>query len=55
MKPYAPDNNRGRNDAGHRVHHRTADNSKACARAFAKSLRHAARQEARRLIENNAE
>ncbi len=53
MKPYGPDNNRGRSDGGHCVHHRTADNPKQHAKAVAKSLRHAARQEARALVKKD--
>lgn len=51
MIPYAPATRTGRKTGGHKVHHRTADNPKSVARAAAKALRHAARQEGRRLAD----
>lgn len=49
MRPYAPDTNAGRNAAGHCVFHKTADNPKGYAKAVAKRLRRAARQEGKKL------
>jgi hypothetical protein len=49
MKPYTPETDRGRTVGGHDIHHKTADQPKAAAKASAKSMRHAARQEGRQL------
>lgn len=48
MKPYSPNNHKGRVVAEHDVHHKTADQSRNAANAAAKALRHAARQAGRR-------
>jgi hypothetical protein len=45
MKAYAPDTKKGRHVAGHDVHHKTADMSRAGAKKIAKRLKHAARQQ----------
>lgn len=49
MKPYSPETRHGRKCAVNYVHHRTADQPKGLANRDAKALRHAARQEGRRL------
>lgn len=48
MKPYAPTTDTGRTRAVDDVHHRTADQPRRAAKASAKALRHAARQQARK-------
>lgn len=45
MRPYTPDTNKGRHLSEHDIHHKTADNSRAQAKAKAKAMRHAARQQ----------
>jgi hypothetical protein len=46
MKPYT----KGRKQAGHDIHHSTADIPRAGAKKVAKRARHAARQEARGVV-----
>lgn len=48
MTPYTPANNKGRTVAMDDIHHRTADQGRASAKAAAKAMRHAARQDGRR-------
>lgn len=48
MKPYSPFSNKGRTVSINDIHHRSADQSRLGARAAAKAMRHAARQEGRR-------
>jgi len=45
MKAYAPNNAKGRTVGGHDIHHKTADQPKTAAKAAAKTMRHAARQQ----------
>lgn len=47
MKPYTPATSKGRTVGGHDIHHKTADQSKSAANASAKTMRHAARQQAK--------
>lgn len=54
MKPYTPNTDRGRTVGGDDIHHKTADQPKA-AKSSAKAMRHAARQEARRLASDTTE
>ncbi len=55
MKPYTPNTDRGRTVSGDDIHHKTADQPKAGAKSSAKVMRHAARQEARRLSSDTIE
>ena len=50
MKPYTRNDDKGRTQAGHDIHHRTADIPRAGSKKVAKKARHAARQEARGAI-----
>ncbi len=45
MKPYTPNNSKGRTVGGHDIHHKTADQPKLATKAAAKAKRHAARQQ----------
>lgn len=49
MKAYSPATNKGRIVDSDDVHHKTADQPKRAANAAAKALRHAARQDAKKL------
>ena len=49
MKAYSPNTSKGRHVAGHDVHHRTADMPAGGRKTAAKKLKHAARQEGRKL------
>lgn len=49
MRPYAPENNIGRTIAMDDVLHRTADATKKAAKKAAKPLKHAARQQGKRM------
>lgn len=55
MKPYTPNTDRGRTIGGDDIHHKTADQPKAAAKSSSKAMRHAARQEARRLANDKTE
>lgn len=48
MHPYTPRTKKGRTVARDDIHHLTADQGRTACRAAAKSMRHAARQDARR-------
>lgn len=48
MKPYTPNTLKGRVVAGDDIHHRTADQPQKAAKASAKRMTHAARQQAKR-------
>jgi len=48
MKAYSPQTNKGRTLSGDDVHHATADQPKRAAKAAAKALRHAARQDGKK-------
>ena len=50
MKPYSPNTGKGRTVAVDDVHHRSADQPRAAAKTSAKKLRHAARQDAKKLV-----
>lgn len=50
MRAYAPDTTKGRIVARDDIHHKTADQPKERAVKAAKAARHAARQDARRVI-----
>ena len=45
MRAYAPATNKGRTVSGNDIHHKTADQPKTAAKAAAKAMRHAARQQ----------
>lgn len=49
MKPYTPDTDKGRRLAGDDIHHRTANQPRKAAAIQAKRMRHAARQQGRRV------
>lgn len=49
MKPYTPNTNKGRTIGRDDIHHKTADISRFSAKAYSKSAKHAARQEAKNL------
>ena len=51
MKVYAPDTGRGRTVAVDDIHHATADQPKSAADSSAKTMRKAARQKAKRDIQ----
>lgn len=48
MKPYSPTTAKGRTVAGDDIHRHTADQPRAAAKAAAKAMRHAARQQGSR-------
>lgn len=50
MRTYSPQTSKGRTVGVEDVHHKTADQPKAAARAAAKALRKAARQDGQRHI-----
>jgi hypothetical protein len=55
MRPYTRHDDKGRTQAGHDLHHRTADIPRAGSKKVAKKARHAARQEARGVITRELE
>lgn len=50
MRAYTPNTSKGRHLSGHDIHHKTSDQPKPAAKATAKSMRHAARQEGRKQV-----
>jgi len=56
MRPYAPDTSKGRTVARDDIHHKTQDkHGNASRESSAKAMRHAARQESRRMSNDMAD
>ena len=52
MRAYAPVTTKGRTVSGDDIHHKTADQPKTAAKAAAKAMRHAARQQGKRYAQS---
>jgi len=50
MKAYTPQTSKGRTVGGHDIHHKTADQPKSMCNKDAKAMKHAARQDAAKVI-----